>query len=665
MNYPLISEYIEAIKAAKDNFEKLTNLRAVLGDDGQPVLTSGNFAVVFKMKDEETGKFYALKCFTKEQEGRAEAYHQIAEKLKDVDSPYLVSLRYLEKELFVDTEQTDETEFPVLLMDWVGGKTLDKYLRENLDDKYALEMLAYRFSQLAQWLIPQPFAHGDLKPDNILVREDGTLVLVDYDGMYVPAMKGQKARELGSSDFRHPLRTENDFDKHIDDFPFASILLSLKTISICPIMLEEFGETNRLLFSENDYRNISNSQCIHTMLYLLSNKDLALTYSIFISSLTNYGIGNVILSSITNLRFEQTFPEMYSLTQVYEMNNNDEVKDKNGVCYSNDEKKLIKLRGYGHLFDSYKIHPGTEIICDRAFAGEYYPDGSGWNYANQIIIPQTVKIIGRNPFALCYVRISCYSPYFLFEDYTLYTADKKILIGFYGYEKESFIIPEGVVTIGDYAFAGQNLKHIKLPSTVENIGDFAFEGCQLLEDIELSKNLKHIGQYAFYDCRNLQLLDFQKGIISIGSFAFLWCTSIKSIKIPSTVISIGKNPLQYVLFDKRQLTFTCDSYLYEVENNTLYTKNKRYVISCLSRDLSFQIPQEVTHIGQHAFYGCPFRQLFIHDNIKFIGKDAFDGCYYEAYPYGYSMRLLVSKGRGDWLRKFVHDKIYIEEIQNV
>ena len=167
MNYPLISEYIEAIKAAKDNFEKLTNLRAVLGDDGQPVLTSGNFAVVFKMKDEETGKFYALKCFTKEQEGRAEAYHQIAEKLKDVDSPYLVSLRYLEKELFVDTEQTDETEFPVLLMDWVEGKTLDKYLRENLDDKYALEMLAYRFSQLAQWLIPQPFAHGDLKPIGI------------------------------------------------------------------------------------------------------------------------------------------------------------------------------------------------------------------------------------------------------------------------------------------------------------------------------------------------------------------------------------------------------------------------------------------------------------------------------------------------------------------
>ena len=262
MNYPLISEYIEAIKFAEDNFEELSYLRPVLGDDGLPVMTSGNFAVVFKMKDEQSGKFYAVKCFTKEQEGRAEAYREIAKELKDVSSPYLVSIRYLDKELFVDTDQTTETEFPVLLMDWVEGKTLDKYLCENLDDKYALEMLAYRFSRLAQWLIPQPFAHGDLKPDNILVREDGTLVLVDYDGMYVPAMKGQKARELGSPDFRHPLRTEDDFDEHIDDFSLVSILLSLKAISFDIQLLEKYGSADRLLLSEIDYRNIHKCKCL-------------------------------------------------------------------------------------------------------------------------------------------------------------------------------------------------------------------------------------------------------------------------------------------------------------------------------------------------------------------------------------------------------------------
>ena len=280
MNYPLISEYIEAIKSAEDNFEELSYLRPVLGTDGLPVMTGGNFAEVFKMKDVKTGKFYAIKCFTKEQKGRAEAYRQISEELKNVSSPYLTNVQYLEKELFVDTDQTKDTEFPVLLMDWVDGKTLDKYLRENLCNQYALEMLAYRFSQLAQWLLPQSFAHGDLKPDNIIVREDGTLVLVDYDGMFVPAMRGQRARELGSPDFRHPLRNENVFDQCIDDFPVMSILVSLVGISKYPDLLSKYGAPDRLLFSKTDYVNIDQQKVIKE-LFLTNDESLRTLICVF------------------------------------------------------------------------------------------------------------------------------------------------------------------------------------------------------------------------------------------------------------------------------------------------------------------------------------------------------------------------------------------------
>lgn len=67
MLYPLISEYIEAIKTAEDNLEELSYLRPVLGDDGLPVMSAGGFSVVFKMTDERYGKPYAVKCFTKEQ----------------------------------------------------------------------------------------------------------------------------------------------------------------------------------------------------------------------------------------------------------------------------------------------------------------------------------------------------------------------------------------------------------------------------------------------------------------------------------------------------------------------------------------------------------------------------------------------------------------------
>ena len=259
MNYPLISEYIEAIKSAEDNFDELSYLRPVLNDSGQPVMTSGNFAVVFKMKDERDGKLYAVKCFTKDQKGRSESYKLIADELGFVSSNYLTPIKYLEKELFVDTNNSNGNEFPVLLMDWIDGKPLDKYLRENLSSQFIIETLLDNFYHLSEWLTLQPFAHGDLKPDNILVREDGTLVLVDYDGMYVPAMKGQMSHEIGSPDFCHPLRTDEFFDEHIDDFSILSILLSLSIVFVNNNSLAEYGAEDRLLFSKKDYINIHRS----------------------------------------------------------------------------------------------------------------------------------------------------------------------------------------------------------------------------------------------------------------------------------------------------------------------------------------------------------------------------------------------------------------------
>ena len=164
MEYPLISEYKEAILAAEENFNELSSLRPVLDSHGYPVMSSGNFAVVFKMRDVNDGKLYAVKCFIKDQEGRDESYRKIADELETVSSSYILPLRYLENELFVDSAQCDMEEFPVVVMEWVEGETLDAYLNRNLNDKYELEMLSYRFNRMAAWLLAQPFAHGDLKP---------------------------------------------------------------------------------------------------------------------------------------------------------------------------------------------------------------------------------------------------------------------------------------------------------------------------------------------------------------------------------------------------------------------------------------------------------------------------------------------------------------------
>ena len=288
MNYPLISEYIEAIKSAEDNFKEL-------------VMSAGGFSVVFKMKDEQNGKFYAVKCFTKEQKGRNESYKLIADELEYISSNYLTSIKFYEKDLFVDSSQTAETEFPVLLMDWVDGEPLDKFVHDNANDQYALEMLSYRFGKLSAWLLTQPFAHGDLKPDNILVKRDGSIVLVDYDGMYVPAMKGQKARELGSPNFRHPSRTENSFDERIDDFSIALIALSLKAFSLNTELISEYCTNDFMLFGVEDYSHINLCPAMSSIIKMFHDDELTSLLGTFMIAYAKNGL-NFVSPNMFNLK---------------------------------------------------------------------------------------------------------------------------------------------------------------------------------------------------------------------------------------------------------------------------------------------------------------------------------------------------------------------------
>lgn len=281
MQYPLISEYVRAIQNAELNLNQLGHLTPVFDNHDEPYHCNGASAVVFKMKEEQTGKYYALKCFTEEREGRAEVYPQIADALKGVNSMYITSMKYMEKELFVDCNY-EENEFAVLQMDWIDGETMETYVADNYHDQDAMSMLSFRFCEMAAWLRSQPFAHGDIKPKNIMVRPDGTLTLIDYDDMFVPTMKRQKSPVFNTNTFSHPLRTVDDFDENIDDFSLASIALSLKALSLKPSLWNAFGTSERLLFSANDYIDLSKSKVLAAMQELLTDEDMKTLLSLFL-----------------------------------------------------------------------------------------------------------------------------------------------------------------------------------------------------------------------------------------------------------------------------------------------------------------------------------------------------------------------------------------------
>ena len=482
MQYPLISEYVKAIQDAGDNLEQLAYLTPVLDDHGEPYRSSGAFAVVFKMQDKSTGKYYALKCFTEEQEGRADAYRQIADELDMVDSPYITSVKYMEKELFVDS-QCEEDEFPVLLMDWVEGETMEAYIASNCHNQSAMSMLCYRFGKMAAWIRTQSFAHGDIKPDNIIVRPDGSLALVDYDGMFVSSMKGSKSPTIGTKDFCHPLRTVDDFDETIDDFSLASIALSLKAISMNSTLLDTYGASDRLLFSEKDYRNPSNSKVISALQELMCDKDFCTLYSLFMLALARkelsacsfrlfIGEKPILLQTIEDLSTEVTEDEW-----------NEAFIDEKGVKYSKDGRKLLKAPQ--ELKGCYSFKEGIRIICDRAFdwccslSNIVIPDSvasigkEAFLYCislESISIPKSVICLNDNPFVDWDGKLECLSPDFIYEDDILFNKDKSRIISFRNQNIKSYVIPNSVTSIGDSAFEGCNFQNDIVQELISRFG---------------------------------------------------------------------------------------------------------------------------------------------------------------------------------------------------
>jgi serine/threonine protein kinase len=262
-----ISDYKDAL-LYEDSFKTLKHLQPVKDEEGEFVFSSGRNAVVFKMWDEMELKHKALKCYTSTTNERLEYVQQVADYLTAVISPYLVKFEFYDDELWVDNGMDEPSYQPVVLMDWVEGKTLGAHLLELIyrKDERAILRLALAFDQLALWLLHQPFAHGDLKHENILIQENGHLVLVDYDGCFVPGMEAKLSPELGTPGYQHPKRDVHFFNAHLDDFSIVVISLSLYTLSYAPHMWWQYYNGENILFTHSDFITPAESDCIEQLI---------------------------------------------------------------------------------------------------------------------------------------------------------------------------------------------------------------------------------------------------------------------------------------------------------------------------------------------------------------------------------------------------------------
>lgn len=219
---------------------------------GMPIVTSGQFAYVYKLKSTNGHGDFAVRCFRGYLGDRDQRYLAIQEHVQSLPVLCLSDFRYAPEGILVGGQR-----YPILFMKWIDGPTLDLYVGEMLHRRDVLLHLADEWLRVITALEASGVAHGDLQHGNVIV-EHGQLRLIDHDGIYVPAMDGWSASEVGHQHYQHPHRTAQHFDASLDSFSALVIYVSLLSLAERPTLWQEHHDEN-LLFTKADFQDPSTS----------------------------------------------------------------------------------------------------------------------------------------------------------------------------------------------------------------------------------------------------------------------------------------------------------------------------------------------------------------------------------------------------------------------
>jgi hypothetical protein len=208
-------------------FFKSKSMQIYLNRRGVPYMSVGGFGAVFRFKDKNNHQF-ALKCFTSHIKGRDERYKALHDTLQITKFPFMVDFQYVENGINVGKKT-----FPVVVMEWGQGITLDSAISNDFADDNILQSasrIAGNIYNIVKNLQEWKMGHGDLQEGNLLISDNDKITLIDYDGMFVPTLDGKQSTEIGLANYQHPKRNNTHFNSFIDDFSLLTILFQLSIL---------------------------------------------------------------------------------------------------------------------------------------------------------------------------------------------------------------------------------------------------------------------------------------------------------------------------------------------------------------------------------------------------------------------------------------------------
>ncbi|WP_418982032.1 WG repeat-containing protein [Alistipes sp.] len=256
-----LRQYIATLSDPQGLTRTLGDIAVCRDPDGRICCSAGNTAAVFRIR--HRGRIRSLRCYLRPVRHLREIYGD----------------RLLEKELWVYLTPDQGAWTDVVVGDWIEGVPLHEAIAEAAAarDEARLTALSVAFDRLAAALVADQQAHGDLKPENIIVAPDGALHPIDFDASFLPAFAGERSPELGTAAYQHPARTAADFDPSLDDYPAALIATALHALRLDPTLHDRYGDRDGLLF---DPSGIAADPALREATALFETEGLAAHYRI-------------------------------------------------------------------------------------------------------------------------------------------------------------------------------------------------------------------------------------------------------------------------------------------------------------------------------------------------------------------------------------------------